>query len=144
MPNSAVEVRSEVVPFMTEERLALQEMARDFAMREVLAIANELDPVAGEIPLELRRKMADLGFFGRRRPATPCRYTAEAAGASTDHTLARRSLRSRRCSRSARRCRCGTLQGLRPKQRSGGEHGLQDVASTICHVGEQPRSLVQR
>jgi len=49
---------------MTEERLALQEMARDFAMREVLAIANELDPVAGEIPMELRRKMADLGFFG--------------------------------------------------------------------------------
>ena len=29
-------------------------------------------------------------------------------------------------------------------QRSGGEHGLQDVASTVCHVGEQPRSLVQR
>ncbi len=47
MPNSPVEVRSEVVPFMTEERLALQEMARDFAMREVLPIANELDPVAG-------------------------------------------------------------------------------------------------
>ena len=64
MPNSPVEVRSEVVPFMTEERLALQEMARDFAMREVLPIANELDPVAGELPMELRRKMADLGFFG--------------------------------------------------------------------------------
>ena len=64
MPNSPVEVRSEVVPFMTEERLALQEMARDFAMREVLLIADELDPVAGEIPMELRRKMADLGFFG--------------------------------------------------------------------------------
>ena len=64
MPNSPVEVRSEVVPFMTEERLALQEMARDFAMREVLLIANELDPVAGEIPMGLRRKMADLGFFG--------------------------------------------------------------------------------
>ena len=64
MPNSPVEVRSEVVPFMTEDRLALQEMARDFAMREVLPIANELDPVAGELPMELRRKMADLGFFG--------------------------------------------------------------------------------
>jgi len=63
-PNSPAEVRSEVVPFMTEERSALQEMARDFAMREVLPIANELDPVAGEIPMELRRKMADLGFFG--------------------------------------------------------------------------------
>src|SRR5690349_16164579 len=34
-------------------------------------------------------------------------------------------------------------KGLRPKQRSGGEHGLQDVASTVCDVGEQPRSLVQ-
>lgn len=49
---------------LTEEQLAIREMARDFAMREVLPVADELDPVAGEIPMELRRKMADVGFFG--------------------------------------------------------------------------------
>ncbi|MEV0088725.1 acyl-CoA dehydrogenase family protein [Saccharopolyspora sp. NPDC050642] len=51
-------------PFLTEDRLAIQAMARDFAMTEVLPVANELDPVHGEIPMELRAKMAELGFFG--------------------------------------------------------------------------------
>lgn len=50
--------------FMTEERRAIQAMAREFAMREVLPVANELDPINGEIPMELRDKMAELGFFG--------------------------------------------------------------------------------
>lgn len=50
--------------YMTEERRMIQEMARDFSMNEVLPIANELDPVEGEIPMELRDKMAELGFFG--------------------------------------------------------------------------------
>ncbi|MGR6520273.1 acyl-CoA dehydrogenase family protein (plasmid) [Rhodococcus erythropolis] len=50
--------------YYTDERRAIQEMARDFAMREVLPIANELDPVHGLIPDALRDKMADLGFFG--------------------------------------------------------------------------------
>jgi alkylation response protein AidB-like acyl-CoA dehydrogenase len=49
---------------MTEERRLIQETARDFAMKEVLPVANELDPVQGEIPMELRDKMAELGFFG--------------------------------------------------------------------------------
>src|SRR4051794_59675 len=48
----------------TEDREAIQEMARDFAMREVLPIANELDPERGVIPGALRKKMGDLGFFG--------------------------------------------------------------------------------
>ena len=50
--------------FMTDERRAIQALAREFAMREVLPVANELDPVAGEIPMELRDKMSELGFFG--------------------------------------------------------------------------------
>jgi alkylation response protein AidB-like acyl-CoA dehydrogenase len=49
---------------LAEDRLAVQTLAREFATKEVLPIANELDPVAGAIPLELRQKMADLGFFG--------------------------------------------------------------------------------
>ncbi|MFC0447506.1 acyl-CoA dehydrogenase family protein [Rhodococcus jostii] len=58
------DVGSSGAGYLTDERLAIQAMAREFAAREVLPVANELDPVKGEIPMELRRKMADLGFFG--------------------------------------------------------------------------------
>lgn len=52
------------VAYRTDERESIQEMARDFAMREVLPVANELDPDHGLIPETLRAKMSDLGFFG--------------------------------------------------------------------------------
>jgi len=41
-PNSPAEVRSEVVPFMTEERSALQEMARDFATRAYRSVDSDV------------------------------------------------------------------------------------------------------
>src|SRR3954462_5109054 len=50
--------------YLADERLAIQSMAREFAVKEVLPIANELDPVQGEIPMALRTEMAGLGFFG--------------------------------------------------------------------------------
>lgn len=49
--------------YMTEERRELQAVVRDFTMTEVLPAANELDPVQGQIPDELRQKMADMGLF---------------------------------------------------------------------------------
>ncbi len=55
-------------PYLTEERLMIQAAAREFTMNEVLPVANELDPVQGEIPMELRRKMGELGYFGIRTP----------------------------------------------------------------------------
>jgi alkylation response protein AidB-like acyl-CoA dehydrogenase len=54
--------------YMTEERLMIQEAAREFAMREVLPIANELDPIQGDIPQELIQKLADMGYFGITLP----------------------------------------------------------------------------
>jgi alkylation response protein AidB-like acyl-CoA dehydrogenase len=51
---------------MTEERLMIQKVAREFSMKEVLPVANELDRVKGEIPMSLRQKMADMGYFGIR------------------------------------------------------------------------------
>lgn len=54
--------------YMTEERLMIQQTARDFAMREVLPVANKLDPVQGDIPMELRDKMAEMGYFGILMP----------------------------------------------------------------------------
>ena len=50
--------------YYSDERQAILETAREFAMREVLPVANRLDPVQGEIPMELRQKMAELGYFG--------------------------------------------------------------------------------
>jgi alkylation response protein AidB-like acyl-CoA dehydrogenase len=50
--------------YLTEERILIQNTARDFAMNEVLPIANKLDPVEGDMPMELRNKMGELGYFG--------------------------------------------------------------------------------
>ena len=50
--------------YMTEERIMMQEMARNFAREEVLPVANQLDPDKGDIPQDLIDKMGELGFFG--------------------------------------------------------------------------------
>jgi alkylation response protein AidB-like acyl-CoA dehydrogenase len=50
-------------PYYTPERAQLQEMARDFAMKEVLPVANQLDPLHEKIPVGLRKKMGEYGFF---------------------------------------------------------------------------------
>jgi alkylation response protein AidB-like acyl-CoA dehydrogenase len=54
--------------YMTEERQMIQATAREFSMKEVLPVANELDKVKGAIPMSLRDKMAQLGYFGIRIP----------------------------------------------------------------------------
>lgn len=54
--------------FMTEQRVMIREVAREFTMNEVLPLANELDPVQGDIPDSLRAKLADMGYFGIRLP----------------------------------------------------------------------------
>ncbi len=50
--------------YMTEERKMIRESARDFAMNEVLPLANKLDPVQGIIPDNLISMMGELGYFG--------------------------------------------------------------------------------
>jgi butyryl-CoA dehydrogenase len=54
--------------YLTEERLLIQRTAREFALKEVLPVANELDRVKGDIPMSLRDQMGDLGYFGMRIP----------------------------------------------------------------------------
>ena len=49
---------------LTDEQRMIQDAARTFAMHEVLPVANELDPERGDIPADLRRKLAEMGFFG--------------------------------------------------------------------------------
>lgn len=50
--------------YLTEERLRVRDAAREFAMKEVLPVANKLDTTGGEIPMSLRNKMGEMGFFG--------------------------------------------------------------------------------
>jgi alkylation response protein AidB-like acyl-CoA dehydrogenase len=50
--------------YATDERLEMRDLARRFAMEEVLPIANELDPVQGQMPDELVAQMGKMGFFG--------------------------------------------------------------------------------
>ncbi len=50
--------------YLTEDRLEIQKLARQFAMNEVLPLADELDPQHGLIPDSLREQMAAMGFFG--------------------------------------------------------------------------------
>ena len=52
------------MPFLTEERRMIQEQAREFTLNEVLPVANKLDPEKGDIPMALREKMAEPGYFG--------------------------------------------------------------------------------
>ncbi|WP_202988812.1 acyl-CoA dehydrogenase family protein [Bradyrhizobium campsiandrae] len=54
--------------YMTEERILIRDTAREFTMKEVLPVANRLDPQQGTIPMELRQKMANMGYFGIRVP----------------------------------------------------------------------------
>src|SRR4051812_30443019 len=65
MPRPLADPRPRIpVAYRTAEREAIQQMARDFAMSEVLPVANELDPQHGLIPDSLRATMGELGFFG--------------------------------------------------------------------------------
>ena len=61
---SALERGTESSWYLSDERRDLQALAREFTDKEVLPLANELDPVQGVIPDSLRDKMAAMGFFG--------------------------------------------------------------------------------
>jgi alkylation response protein AidB-like acyl-CoA dehydrogenase len=49
---------------LSDEQLMIQAAARDFAMSEVLPIANEYDPDRRDIPQSLLAKLSEMGFFG--------------------------------------------------------------------------------
>jgi alkylation response protein AidB-like acyl-CoA dehydrogenase len=49
---------------LSDEQVMIQAAARDFAMNEVLPIANEYDPERRDIPQSLLAKLSEMGFFG--------------------------------------------------------------------------------
>jgi alkylation response protein AidB-like acyl-CoA dehydrogenase len=56
-------------PWRTDERVALQHRAREFATHTVLPLADELDPQKGEMPRWLVDRLAEEGWFGITVPA---------------------------------------------------------------------------
>ncbi|MGH8788285.1 MAG: acyl-CoA dehydrogenase family protein [Cupriavidus necator] len=54
--------------YMTQERRMIRDAAREFTMKEVLPIANALDGPDGEIPMSLRDKLVEMGYFGLTIP----------------------------------------------------------------------------
>ena len=54
--------------YITEKRKMIRNSTREFTLQEVLPVANDLEPVQGEIPHDLRDKLADMGYFGIRIP----------------------------------------------------------------------------
>ena len=50
--------------YLTDERLALQAEAREFAMNEVMPVANVLDREEEDIPRDLIAKMGEKAYFG--------------------------------------------------------------------------------
>ena len=50
--------------YVTDERLAMRDAVRSFAMDEVLPVANELDPRARSDPARPGEQMAEMGLFG--------------------------------------------------------------------------------
>jgi alkylation response protein AidB-like acyl-CoA dehydrogenase len=49
---------------MTEERIMIQQLARDFTRNEVRPMADRLDPQHEDFPPSLIERMGELGFFG--------------------------------------------------------------------------------
>jgi alkylation response protein AidB-like acyl-CoA dehydrogenase len=50
--------------YLTDERIMMRDMARQFARDVVTPIANRLDPERGDMPRDLISRMGELGFFG--------------------------------------------------------------------------------
>jgi alkylation response protein AidB-like acyl-CoA dehydrogenase len=54
--------------YLTADRLELQARAREFAMKEVLPLANEIDKQKADIPRAFLDRMGDAGWFGVTLP----------------------------------------------------------------------------
>ena len=53
---------------LTSEQLELQKVARDFAQKELTALADEMEESANPVPKEILKKIGELGFLGINTP----------------------------------------------------------------------------
>ena len=49
---------------LTAEQLELQKVARDFAQKELTALADEMEESANPVPKDVLKKIGELGFLG--------------------------------------------------------------------------------
>lgn len=64
---AVVEAEGAVTLTLTDEHLALQQAVRNFAQKEIVPIAAELDE-SGEFPLQTIKKMGEMGLMGIEVP----------------------------------------------------------------------------
>ena len=67
---------------LTSEQLELQKVARDFAQKELTALADEMEESANPVPKEILKKIGELGFLGINTPTEyggGLLYTSDAA-----------------------------------------------------------------
>ena len=135
--------------YMTEERRLIQETARAFAMKEVLPLANKLDPEKGDIPPELIQKLADMGYFGIVIPEQYgglglgvfeyCLITEELARAwmsvASDHRPRQRPFSAGRGMTEAQRARLPAARRPRRVPGRGGDVGAR------CRLGPRQHLL---
>ena len=53
---------------LTAEQLELQKVARDFAQKELTALADEMEESANPVPKDVLKKIGELGFIGINTP----------------------------------------------------------------------------
>jgi len=53
---------------LTAEQLELQKAARDFAQKELIALADEMEESANPVPKDVLKKIGELGFLGINTP----------------------------------------------------------------------------
>ena len=53
---------------LTAEQLELQKVARDFAQKELTALADEMEESANPVPKDVLKKVGELGFLGINTP----------------------------------------------------------------------------
>jgi alkylation response protein AidB-like acyl-CoA dehydrogenase len=53
---------------LTTEQLELQKVARDFAQKELTALADEMEESANPVPKDVLKKIGELGFLGINTP----------------------------------------------------------------------------
>jgi len=53
---------------LTAEQLELQKVARDFAQKELTALADEMEESANPVPKDVLKKIGELGFLGINTP----------------------------------------------------------------------------
>jgi alkylation response protein AidB-like acyl-CoA dehydrogenase len=115
MPRPLIDPRPPIpTAYRTDERVAIQAMARHFAMTKVLPVANQLDPEHGMIPAALRKEMGELGFFGIMIPEE---YDGLGLGVF-EYALITEELARAWMSVASIIARSGMAVGLDPRQRA--------------------------